>query len=180
MISPFYFIVEPVGGKSYDNIRDNGLIVSSSKEDHKATNRFALVINTPIGYTGPVSIGDTVVVHHNVFRTYFDMKGKEKKSFSHIKDNIYYLELDQFYLYKSNGGEWNANPPYCFVRPLNKEQVSQIEEAGIKEALTGEIVYSNCFDRGSIISFQPDSEYEFKIDGEKLYRMFDKNICIEL
>jgi len=180
MISPFYFIVEPVGGKSYDNIRDNGLIVSSSKEDHKATNRFALVINTPIGYTGPVSIGDTVVVHHNVFRTYFDMKGKEKKSFSHIKDNIYYLELDQFYLYKSNGGEWNANPPYCFVRPLNKEQMSQIEEAGIKEALTGEIVYSNLFDRGSIISFQPDSEYEFKIDGEKLYRMFDKNICIEL
>ena len=180
MKSPFYFIVEPVGGKSYDNVRDNGLIVSSSKEDHKATNRFALVINTPIGYTGPVSIGDTVVVHHNVFRTYFDMKGREKKSFSHIKDNIYYLELDQFYLYKSEGGEWNANPPYCFVRPVNKEQISQIEEAGIKEALTGEIVYSNCFDRGSIISFQPDSEYEFKIDGEKLYRMFDKNICIEL
>ena len=56
MKSPFYFIVEPVGGKSYDNVRDNGLIVSSSKEDHKATNRFALVINTPIGYTGPVSI----------------------------------------------------------------------------------------------------------------------------
>ena len=108
------------------------------------------------------------------------MKGREKKSFSHIKDNIYYLELDQFYLYKSEGGEWNANPPYCFVRPVNKEQISQIEEAGIKEALTGEIVYSNCFDRGSIISFQPDSEYEFKIDGEKLYRMFDKNICIEL
>jgi len=180
MKSPFYFIVEPVGGKSYDNVRDNGLIVSSSKEDHKATNRFALVINTPIGYTGPVSIGDIVVVHHNVFRTYFDMKGREKKSFSHIKDNIYYLELDQFYLFKSNGKEWKANPPYCFVRPVNKEQVSQIEEAGIKEALIGEIVYSNSFDGGSIISFQPDSEYEFKIDGEKLYRMFDKNICIEL
>lgn len=79
MKSPFYFIVEPVGGKSYDNVRDNGLIVSSSKEDHKATNRFALVINTPIGYTGPVSIGDTVVVHHNVFRTYFDMKGEKRK-----------------------------------------------------------------------------------------------------
>lgn len=180
MISPFYFIVEPVGGKSYDNVRDNGLIVSSSKEDHKATNRFAIVINVPMGYNGPVKIGDTVVVHHNVFRSYFDMKGREKKSFSYIINNTYYLEMDQFYLFKSDGGEWQANPPYCFVRPLKKEQISELKEIGIEEALVGEIAYSNSFDKKTLVSFQPDSEYEFKVDGEKLYRMFDKNICILL
>ena len=89
MRSPFYFIVEPVGGKSYDNVRESGLIISTSKEDHKATNRFATVINTPIGYDGPIEAGDTLVVHHNVFRSYYDMKGKERKSMSHLKDNLY-------------------------------------------------------------------------------------------
>lgn len=181
MISPFYFIVEPVGGKSYDSVRDNGLIVSVSKEDHKSTNRFATVLNVPIGYDGGIKIGATVVVHHNVFRSYFDMKGKERKSFSHIKDDIYYLESDQFYLYKNNDSEeWVANPPYCFVMPVSKENRSDIKEVGIEEALIGEVLYSNTFERGTKVSFQPDSEYEFKIDGQKVYRMFDKNICVLL
>lgn len=181
MISPFYFIVEPVGGKSYDSVRDNGLIVSVSKEDHKSTNRFATVLNVPIGYSGGIKPGAIVVVHHNVFRSYYDMKGKERKSFSHIKDNLYYLETDQFYLYKNNDSEdWMANPPYCFVKPVSKKQGLSTIEAGIEEPLVGEIVYSNSFNKGTMVSFQPDSEYEFKVDGEKVYRMFDKNICVLL
>ena len=32
---------------------------------------------------------------------------------------------------------------------------------------------------GDLVSFTPDSEYEFDIDGEKLYRMFTKNIAIK-
>ena len=34
--------------------------------------------------------------------------------------------------------------------------------------------------KGDIVSFQPESEYEFYVDGEKIYRMFTKNICILL
>jgi hypothetical protein len=77
MRSPFYFIVEPLGGEKYEAVRQNGLIVSVSQEDHSATNRFATVINTPIGYDGPIEPGDTIVVHHNIFRVYYDMKGRE-------------------------------------------------------------------------------------------------------
>jgi len=31
---------------------------------------------------------------------------------------------------------------------------------------------------GDEISYQPHSEYEFNIDGEKLYRMFTRNITL--
>jgi len=32
--------------------------------------------------------------------------------------------------------------------------------------------------QGSKIIFKPESEYEFEVDGEKLYRMFDHQITI--
>ena len=49
MRSPFHFIVEPVGGSRYDNVKSIGgmdFITSSSKEDHKASNRHAKVLAT--------------------------------------------------------------------------------------------------------------------------------------
>jgi hypothetical protein len=33
---------------------------------------------------------------------------------------------------------------------------------------------------GDKVCFQPESEYEFYVDGEKLYRMFDHQITIKL
>ena len=33
---------------------------------------------------------------------------------------------------------------------------------------------------GDKVCFQPDSEYEFEIEGEKLYRMYDHQITIKL
>ena len=33
---------------------------------------------------------------------------------------------------------------------------------------------------GDRISFKPESEYEFMVDDEKLYRMFDHQITIKL
>ena len=32
---------------------------------------------------------------------------------------------------------------------------------------------------GDEVSFQPESEYEFYVDGEKLYRMFTNNITLK-
>jgi hypothetical protein len=183
MRSPFYFIVEPVGGKSYDNVRESGLIISTSKEDHKATNRFATVINTPIGYDGPIEAGDELVVHHNVFRSYYDMKGKERKSMAHLKDNLYIVDFDQFFLYRKPGGYWMAHSPYCFVEPIEKQKDLSVFEVGVEQPLIGKLVYvSDTMDMpaGTLVSYQPDAEYRFDIDGKKLYRMFEKNICIVL
>ena len=82
MRSPFYFIVEPLEGKRYNNSKDiSGMdfITSSSQENHMASNREAIVISTPLNYKGPVTKGDTLLVHHNVFRRFRDIRGKRKK-----------------------------------------------------------------------------------------------------
>ena len=43
MRSPFSFIVRPVNGKRYDNVKtisNVDFLISVSKEDHKASNRY--------------------------------------------------------------------------------------------------------------------------------------------
>ena len=34
--------------------------------------------------------------------------------------------------------------------------------------------------KGTKVSFKPDSEYEFEVEGEKLYRMYDHQITLTL
>ena len=65
MKSPFYFIVRPVKGRRYDNIKEIGgvdIVTSVSIEDHKSSNRFAEVIALPINYTGDIEVGNTLLV----------------------------------------------------------------------------------------------------------------------
>ena len=71
MQSPFDFIVKPVNGKRYDNTKEVGgieLIVSTSEEDYRFSNRYAEVIEVPLRYKGPIAKGDTLLVHHNAFK----------------------------------------------------------------------------------------------------------------
>ena len=77
MKSPFYFITKSENGKRYNNTKEIGgvdFITSTSEEDHRFSSRYAEVIETPLGYTGPIEKGDTLLVHHNVFKFYNDMK----------------------------------------------------------------------------------------------------------
>ena len=70
MRSPYNFIVTPLKDRRYDNIKEIGntqFITSVSEEDHDSSNRLATVVALPIDYMGPVKIGDTLLVHHNVF-----------------------------------------------------------------------------------------------------------------
>ena len=188
MVSPYNFIISPKGGRRYNNINNEGLITSSSQEDHTVTNRFGIVENVPMGYTGDIKLGDTLLVHHNVFRKYYDMKGRERSGPCHVKDDIYVVYYDQFFLYQSNG-KWKAPNPYCFIRPLENKEISfgNINEEEMNELfLIGEIAYINNqllslgLKVGDKISFTPDSEYAFEVEGEKLYRMFTRNICLKL
>ena len=100
MQSPFSFIVRPVSGKRYDNVKKIGdldFLISVSKEDHKASNRYGQVVSVPIGYRGEISIGDILLVHHNVFKYYNDMYGREKSGKSFFKDDLFFIDFDQFF-----------------------------------------------------------------------------------
>jgi hypothetical protein len=187
MRSPFYFIAKPVNGKRYDNTKEIGgieLIVSTSEEDHKFSNRFAEVVELPLGYKGPIKQGDTLLVHHNVFKFYNDMRGRQKSGKSFFKDDLFFIETEQFFMYKQEG-KWNAYDRFCFVKPIPTTQ-SYIKKPFTNEPLVGIMKYPNQYlidkgiKEGDMVCFSPDSEYEFTVDDEKLYRMYDHQITIKL
>ena len=149
-----------------------------------ASNRYGIVVETPINYTGPIKIGDTLLVHHNVFKYYNDMKGVERSGKSFFKDNLFFIDNDQFFLYNHNG-VWNAHSKYCMIKPIKKKE-SYLKSHENEEPLIGLVKYPNKYllskgvKKGDKVSFKPDSEYEFNVDGEKLYRMFDHQITLSL
>jgi len=186
MRSPFNFIVKPYNKRRYDNIKNISnvdIITSVSQEDHMASNRFAIVEELPINYTGPVKKGDMLLVHHNVFKFYYDMKGRQKSGRSFFREDLFFIDKEQFFLYKQDG-KWNAYGKYCFVKPVDVKDSFILKQG--EEPLVGKMKYINQellnlgVKEGDEISFQPDSEYEFIIDGEKLYRMFTSNITLIL
>lgn len=187
MKSPNSFIAKPVKGRRYNNTKKIGsvdLIISTSQEDHRFSNREAEVVSTPLGYTGPIEIGDILLVHHNVFKYYNDIKGNQRSGKSHFKDNLFFIDIDQFFMYKNKDG-WNAYDRYCFVKPVPVEE-SYIYKPISEEPLVGEMVYPNAYlsskgiSSGDRVSYKPESEYEFDVDGEKMYRMYDHQITIAI
>jgi len=187
MKSPFYFIVKPLQGKRYNNTKSIGdvdFITSSSEENHAASNRKAKVVETPLKYKGPIRKGDTLLVHHNVFKFYNDMKGRQRSGKSFFKDDLFFVDNDQFFMYKQKG-KWHSHDRYCFVEPIGKEE-SFLFKRFKEEPLMGVIKYSNKYltSKGALagmkVCFKPDSEYEFEVSGKKMYRMFDHQITLIL
>ena len=185
MKSPYSFIVKPYNNRRYDNIKSYGdieFITSTSEEDHKSSNRFAIVVATPINYTGPVKEGDILLVHHNVFKYYNDMYGREKSGKSFFKDDLFFIDFDQFFLYY-NKEEWKSHSKYCFIKPIPPKK-SFLGKTGKEEPLMGVVKYNNQELKnlgvkvGDEVSFTPESEYEFYVEDEKLYRMFTDNITM--
>lgn len=187
MKSPFFFIVTPSKGRRYNNTKEIGgieFITSTSEEDHKFSNREGIVIEVPLGYDGPIKKGYKLLVHHNVFKFYNDIKGARKSGRSFFKDDLFFIEPDQFFLYH-DGKEWHTYDRYCFIKPISKED-SYIYKNTKEEPLVGLVKFPNEYliskgvNKGDKVCFQPDSEYEFEVDGEKLYRMYDHQITMIL
>ena len=187
MKSPIHFIATPVDGSRYrhtKNISGTDFITNTSQENHLASNRLATVISTPLGYEGPIDRGDTLLVHHNVFKYYNDMKGRQRSGKSYFMDDLYFIDNEQFFMYKHKG-KWYCHDRYCFVKPIQKKNTYIIKN-NKEEPLTGKLKYINNYLKkqnlsvGDTVIFQPNSEYEFEVDGEKLYRMFDHQITLRL
>jgi len=187
MKSPFNFIVRPYNGRRYDNIKSIGgidFITSTSQEDHTVSNRYATVVSTPIDYSGEIEKGDILVVHHNVFKYYNDIQGRQKSGKSFFMDDLFLVDDYQYYLYKHND-VWKAVDMFCFVKPLPKEDY-YIKSSGTEQPLMGIIEYTNNvlidegINVGDVVSFKPDSEYEFEVEGKKLYRVLTNSITIKM
>ena len=178
MKSVYNFVVAPKG-KRYNNTKkvgDSELILNTEIFNHQYVNREAIVISTPMIGDTDIKPGDTVIVHHNVFRRWHDVKGVEKNSRSFFNEDNYFINYDQIFLYKRNK-KWVAPKGYCFVKPLKAIDQFNIK---IEKPLQGIVKYSDgTVDVNSLIGFTPNSEYEFIVDGKRLYRVLSKFITIK-
>jgi co-chaperonin GroES (HSP10) len=184
MRSIFSFIVKPVNGDRYNNkIKLGGkeLIVNTKIESFKSVNNFAEVVATPLAYSTNIKVGDIVVIHHNVFRVFYDIRGNKKNSRSYFKDDLYFCELDQIYLYK-NTGKWKTFGDRCFIKPIkNTSDLSANKE----QKLIGILKYGNDslealkINEGDLVGYTPYGEFDFVIDGQRLYCMKSNDIVIK-
>ncbi len=178
MKSVYNFVVTPKGER-YNNSKkvDGGeLILNTEIFNHQYVNREATVISTPmVGHTD-ISPGDTVIVHHNVFRRWHNVKGIEKNSRSYFDESNYFISSDQIFLYKRDK-EWIAPEGYCFVIPLKSQNPLNVD---LEKPLQGIVKYSDgTVEVGDLVGFKPKSEYEFIVDGERLYRVLSNFITIK-
>ena len=178
MKSVYNFVVTPKGER-YNNkkkVGDSELILNTEIFNHQYVNREAIVISTPIIGDTNIKPGDTVIVHHNVFRRWHNVKGIEKNSRSYYNESTYMISKDQIFLYKRNN-KWVAPKGYCFVKPLKAQNPLNID---LEKPLQGVVKYSDGTVKvNDLVGFRPNSKYEFIVDGERLYRVLSNFITIK-
>ena len=178
MKTPFNFIIEPKGSR-YNNtakVEDKDLILNSEIQNHEFVNREAIIKAVPTAFDTKIKVGDTVIVHHNVFRRWYNAKGEEKNSKAFIDENTYVVSLDQVFLYKSKD-KWKAVDGFCFVKPIKQKDKLDQE---VEQSCVGIVKYTDGVNSiGELVGFTPFSTYEFIIEGQKLYRVYNKFITIK-
>ena len=178
MKSVYNFVVTPKGER-YNNTKkvgDSELILNTEIFNHQYVNRKASVISTPIIGETDIQAGDDVIVHHNVFRRWHNVKGIEKNSKSFFNESTYFINQDQIFLYKRNGN-WKVPKGYCFVKPLKAIDKFNIES---EKPLQGIVKYSDgTVEVNDLVGFRPSSQYEFIVDSERLYRVLSNFITIK-
>lgn len=183
MNSIFDFIVEPIGDR-YNNkkqINDKTLILNTSIESFKFINKLAKVIAVPLAYKTAIKPGYKLMIHHNVFRRYYDIRGKEKNSSKYFNNNKYFCQIDQIYLYNDGTG-WKSFGDRCFVKPIINKDNLKLQKL---QDNIGILKYDNSslnklkIKSGDCVGFTPNSEFEFLIDDEFLYCMKSNDIVIK-
>jgi hypothetical protein len=182
MQSLFDFIIKPKNER-YDNkkyIDGQEFLVNTEISDHRYVSRAGVVLGIPKSEKTEIKVGDEVIVHHNVFRRWYNQRGEEKNSRGYYKDNLYFVKSDQIFLYKRNN-KWNAPKGFCFVKPIQSTDILNNEK---EQALRGIIKYvdkdiSGLIAKEDLVGFTPSSEYEFIVDNERMYRVLTNSISIK-
>ena len=173
------FIIKPKN-KRYNNtkqIGDSELLLNSEISDHRYVSRNAIVLALPLNIKTNIKVNDEVIVHHNIFRRWYDVRGVERNSKSYYKDNKYFVKADQIFLYKRNN-KWCAPKDYCFVKPIVSNNIieKEVPLRGIIKHVDKELAD---IEKEDLVGFTPSSEYEFIIGNERLYRVPTNSISIK-
>jgi len=184
MRSPLHFLIRPKNGQEYVQENKDGLILTTSIEDHVFTQRLAYVEKTPIGYIGEIKEGDTIVVHHNTFRTQYDNQGFPRPSMYHIQDDLYFIEHELVYAIVKDNGDILPIHNYVLVTPIIEDSKFEGKKAMDNIATvaysSNSMINEQNICKGDIIAMKADSEYEFNINGEKLYLLKGTRILFKI
>lgn len=170
--------------------------VDVNRDDVNFINKEVEVVNAP-----PYTIlqkGDKLIIHHNILRQKIGIGGILVESDYFIKEGYYNCPLNEIFLYKRDD-VWKTLDPYVFIKPIkynNKIDTSLILHDKALEDLDdnykgfskerGHIKYINSellemgLKEGDEIIFDRDSEFEFEIDGELLYKMSTRDILAKI
>ena len=177
----FNFIVSPRDGR-YDSSKEvdgKTLILNTEMQNHNFVSRVGVIEGLPAYDTMGLSIGDEVIVHHNVFRRFRDIRGKEKNSSSYYEEDLYFVQPDQIFAYKREK-EWTPLSGFNFVKPIKENKMFSID---FEKPLIGVLKYKDTnlevMTVGDLVGFSPGTEYEFLIENEKLYRVPTNQITIK-
>ena len=177
------FIIRPLNDRYNNQVKvgDKNLITNTRVEDWRSVSKEAVVVSTPSALKTDIKPGDKVIVHHNIFRRWYDVRGVEKNGSTFFKDNMYFASPDQIYMYQKNK-QWYTNMDYCFVAPVVETDVLKSQK---EKELVGILKYSNKslealkITPGDLIGFTPNSEFEFVFDNKRLYCMKSNDIVIK-
>lgn len=179
MNSLYDYIIKPIGER-YSNkkqINNKTLVLNTKIETFKSVNKKAEIISLPKAYDLDIKIGDIVYVHHNIFRRYYDMKGRQKNSRSYFKEDLYFCNPEQIYLY-SRGGVNKAFLDRCLIKPLQSNTITVLPNLGILKYGNNKLK-SLGINEGDLVSFPNDRQWEFVIDNELLYCMKSKDVLVK-
>ena len=183
MNSIYDFIITPKNGRYNNkiNIGDKELIVNASVEDHKIVNRHAIVKSVPLAFSTNINIGDEIIIHHNIFRRWYDIRGKQRNSSQYFKKDLYFCKPDQIYLYKKEEN-WLPFLDRCFIMPIKDTNNLTLDVerkcVGILKIGNNELEALD-INPGDLVGYRPGREWEFIIDGKRIYCMKSNNIVIK-
>ena len=184
MNSLYDFIVRPYNGNRYENsikVADKELVLNTKIEAFKAVNNIAEVIAVPLAFKTNIKVGDKIIVHHNVFRIFYDIRGKIKNSRSLFKDDTFFVSVDQIYMH-GDIGNWKAFGDRCFVMPLKSNDSLTLDK---ERELIGILKYGNSslealkIHPGDLVGYTPYGEFDFIVDDQRLYCMKSNDIVIK-
>ena len=183
MNSVYDFIITPKEGR-YNNekkVGDKTLVLNTSIEDHKLVSKQAIIVAVPLAFKTILKVGDEVMVHHDIFRRWYDVKGKDRNSGQYFKEDLYFCKPDQVYLYKRNN-KWFSIGQRCFVKPIKDVDNLTID---IEQKHIGILKIGNSslealgINPGDLVGYKSNREWEFIIDEDRLYCMKSNDIIIE-
>ena len=177
MKSLFKTIIVPYGER-YNNEEDNLILNTSINiKDFTYVNRIGKVI-TPSHFNPIVEKDDLVIVHHNVFRQFWNFGGRLKTSTSDLDNGTFGCNNDSIYAYKRGDSDWITLGDSCFVEPQVANREDFVWDMDFHTPGVGKLVYGapDGFKQGDTVTYTPYSKYEFNIEGKKLYKMKHMNI----